>query len=208
MRFGAARGGNEKGLDQACGRGGMRLLRQSSILSAAVRDVLALGPLREASEARLTVSQLHVLKLMTRDGHHQIGQVADLLGVSPPAATKTIDKLEALGLVVRTRSAGDRRATLLSASPRGRRVVRRYEALRRQRLAPALRGYDVEEIDALTRALERFSLALLAEEVVRGGDGACLRCDADIEPGCAVAGLRGGCPCPPVGADPNPRGEA
>ncbi len=53
---------------------------------------------------------------MTLNGRHQAGELAEFLGVSAPAATKNIDKLERFGLVVRSPSKGDRRATQLSAS--------------------------------------------------------------------------------------------
>ena len=110
---------------------------------------------------RLTPSQFHLVKLMSFDGHHQVGEVADFLGVSPPAASKNIDKLERLGLVVRTPSKGDRRATLLSVSRKGRRLVRKYEDLRAARLGPVLKGFGPEEVEQLTRLLERFAVSLL-----------------------------------------------
>jgi DNA-binding MarR family transcriptional regulator len=131
---------------------------------------------------------------MHLNGRHQVGEVADFLGVSPPAATKNIDKLEALGLLVRTPSAGDRRARLLSVSPKGRRLVRRYEQLREERLAPVLAKFHPEELERFASLLERFSLSLLEKEVAGDEDGVCLRCAAYIQSGCPVGQLRGGCP--------------
>jgi len=131
---------------------------------------------------------------MFLNGRHQVGEVADFLGVSPPAATKNIDKLEAHGLVVRAPSKGDRRATLLSVSPKGRRLVRRYEELKTARLAPVLARFRPEELEQLKHLLERFSLLLLEKELAREGDGVCLRCDAYIQSACPVGQLRGGCP--------------
>jgi DNA-binding MarR family transcriptional regulator len=103
------------------------LLRQTHIFASTVREVLEVKLLREVTTAPLTLPQLQLLKLMVRDGQHQLTQVARFLGVSPPAATKNIDKLVGLGLARRERSTGDRRATLLSASPEGRRLVEDYE---------------------------------------------------------------------------------
>ena len=120
------------------GRDVFRLLRYTHIFASAVREILELKLLREISPLPLTLSQFHLLKLMTVNGQHQMGQLADFLGVSPPAATKNIDKLERLKLVVRNPSKGDRRATLLSVSPKGRRLVRKYEELKTARLSPVL----------------------------------------------------------------------
>lgn len=168
------------------------LLRYSHIFASAVREVLELRLLREASPLALTLSQFHLLELMTRNGQHQIGEVAHFLGVSPPAASKNIDKLERLRLVVRSRSQGDRRATLLSVSPVGRRLVRTYEALKAKRLSTLLEEFQPEEIKLLCTLLERFSVALLKLE--SNGPRFCLRCAAYLESDCPVGQLRGGCP--------------
>lgn len=172
----------------------LRLVRHSHIFASAVREVLELKLVREVSATPLSLSQFHVLKLMSLNGEHQVGEVADFLGVSSPAATKNIDKLEALGLVVRSPSKGDRRATLLSVSAKGRRLVRRYEELKAARLSPVLEKFRPEEVEQLSRLLERFSVSLLEEELAGGDDGSCLRCDAYLQSGCPVGRLRGGCP--------------
>jgi DNA-binding MarR family transcriptional regulator len=159
-----------------------------------VREVLERKLIQEVSAVPLTVSQFHLLRLMHLNGRHQVGQVADFLGVSPPAATKNIDKLEALGLLVRTPSTGDRRARWLSVSPKGRRLVRRYEELRAKRLAPVLASFHPEELERFAGLLERFSLSLLEKELTGEGDGVCLRCAAYIQSECPVGRLRGSCP--------------
>ena len=121
--------------------------------------------LREVSSCPLTLSQFHLLKLMSFDGHHQIGELADFLGVTPPAATKNVDKLERLGFILRTPSKQDRRVTLLTASPKGRRLVRKYEALKADRLAPILDEFTPAEIDRLAHLLERFVLSVVDQAV-------------------------------------------
>ena len=168
------------------------LLRQSHIFASVVREVLDLGLLREATPLPLTVSQFHLLKLMSLNGHHQLSHVAQFLGVSAPAATKNIDKLERLGLVSRTPSEGDRRATWLAVSPKGRRVVRKYEGLKSARLAPVLQSFPPAKLEELTKLLECFSVSLLSTEAPSGG--MCLRCAAYIEQGCPVGKILGGCP--------------
>lgn len=172
--------------------GFFRFLRHSHIFASVVREVLEMKLLREVSPCPLTLSQFHLVKLMSLDGHHQVGEVAEFLGVSPPAVTKNIDKLERLGLVIRTPSKGDRRATLLSVSRKGRRLVRKYEELRAARLSPVLARFRREEIEQLAGLLERVSVSLL--DLEPSGGGLCLRCAACIEDGCAVGRIRGGCP--------------
>jgi DNA-binding MarR family transcriptional regulator len=169
-----------------------RLLRYSHVFAAAVREVLEVKYLSEVSTHSLTLPQFHLLKLISINGHHQVGEVAEFLGVSSPAASKNIDKLERLRLVTRTTSPGDRRAILLSASPRGRRLVRQYETLKARRLTPVLNRFRSEEIDQLARLLERFSVLLFDEE--KSEDGFCLRCAAYCEDHCPVGHVLGNCP--------------
>jgi DNA-binding MarR family transcriptional regulator len=168
------------------------LLRNGYIFASAVREIVSEKLLREATTLPLTVSQFQLLKLMTLDGKHRVGELADLLGVTPPAVSKNIDKLEGLGLVVRAPSKGDRRATLLSVSPRGRRLVRKHAELVTARLGPVLEGFRRQELEQFWRLLERFSVSLLNLEA--SADGFCLRCAGYLKNDCPVGQVRGGCP--------------
>lgn len=169
-----------------------RFLRCSHIFSAAVREVMEEKYLAEVSPHYLTQPQFHLLKVIALEGKHQVRDVAEFLGVSSPAATKNIDKLERLGLVARTPSKGDRRATLLTVSPKGRRLVRRYEALKADRLSPVLTRFRPREIEEMSQRLERFSVLLFDME--KSGDRFCLRCAAYGEEDCPIGGILGNCP--------------
>ena len=169
-----------------------RLLRFSHIFASVVREFLELQLLNEVTEEDLSLSQFHLLKLIALDGEHQVGQIAEFLGISPPAATKNIDKMERLGLVSRVPSTGDRRATLLEPSRQGRQLVSRYEALKEDRLGPVLAGFTDKELKHLADLLERFSLRLInAQEPT---SQICLRCSAYYDEECPVPHLQNGCP--------------
>ena len=83
-------------------------------------------------------------------------------------------------------------ATLLSANPKGRDLVRRYEAMKAERLAPILERFEPAEIDQLSHLLERFSVLLFDHE--KSGEGFCLRCAAYVEEHCPVGHVVGNCP--------------
>jgi DNA-binding MarR family transcriptional regulator len=182
----------------------LRILRYSHIFASIVREVLEVKLLREVCHDPLTLSQLHLLKLISFNGQHQVGQMADFLGVSPPAATKNIDKLERLGFVVRTPSKGDRRATLISVSAKGRELVQKYEQCKAALLTPVLAHFRREEAEQFTKLLERFSVLLLG--AASAEPGVCLRCAAYVEPDCPVGEVQGGCryqrACEAVSGDP------
>lgn len=168
------------------------LVRFSHIFSSAVREMLELRLLQEVAPEPLTVSQFHLLKLIALNGTHQVGEVADFLGVTPPAATKNIDKLERLGLVTRRQSTGDRRATLLSSSRRGRELVEQFDTARYERLRRVVERFSAEELKQLTQLLERFSLALI--QCGESADGLCFRCSAYFDENCPIANLHRDCP--------------
>lgn len=169
-----------------------RFLHYGHIFSSAVQEILETKYLREVTPHPITVPQFHLLKLITLRGRHQVGEVAEFLGVSSPAVSKNIDKLAGLGLVTRRTARGDRRVTLISASEEGRQLVLDYEQLKAKRLAPVLQGFDAEEIDRLSEMLERFSLSLFRAE--EPGSGFCLRCAAYGEHDCALVHLDENCP--------------
>lgn len=170
----------------------LRLLRNSHIFASAIQDVFQVDFLHRVSPHSITPSQLQLLRLMSRNGEHMLSEVAEFLGVTPPAASKHVDRLEAFGLVRRQRSLADRRVTLLSASEEGRRVVERYDALAREHLGVVLSGFEPREIEGLSSLLERFAVSLLEESP--DSDGACLRCAAYLADECPIGEIRGGCP--------------
>lgn len=174
------------------GSGNLHLVRHSHIFASVVREVLEVRTLRQATPLPITVSQFHLLKLMCMDGSRPMHEIAGFLGVSPPATTKNVDKLERLGLVVRAASPSDRRETLLSVSERGRRLVREYEERKAERLGAVLSEFTPFELGTLSELLQRFAVSLLRSE--KPERGPCLRCAACLAGGCGVGRVTGGCP--------------
>lgn len=168
------------------------LVRQAHIFSAVVHEILETKILSEVTSDPLSLSQFHLLKLIALGGEHQVGQVADFLGVSAPAASKSIDKLERLGLVSRRSSPGDRRVTMLAPSSKARRLVKRYEDEKTKRLNPVLDAFDHGEVRQLSALLERFSGALIDEEET--GEGLCFRCSAYFDDACPMPHCQENCP--------------
>lgn len=167
------------------------LLRSSHVFSSAVRDVLESRLLREVSDGRVTLRQLHLLHYITLSGHH-VEEVAEFLGVTPPAATRAVDQLERRGLVVRTGSDHDRRIRLLACSVEGQNLIERYRAAGLSRLAAVLESFTDDEIDQLKSLLDRCSVALLASPAA--SDTPCLRCSGNYDPACPVQSAHSRCP--------------
>ena len=82
-----------------------------------------------ASEG-LTQPQFYALRFVSKHGPVKMKELSDELQVTPANVTGVIDRLESRGLIKRTAQRGDRRATLLVLTAKGKalhsRVRRRY----------------------------------------------------------------------------------
>jgi DNA-binding MarR family transcriptional regulator len=82
-----------------------------------------------------------------------VRELAEREGVSPPAMTAYVNRLEAAGLVVRTRSQRDRRRVELALTEEGVRVLRSARSRRTAWLAARLKRLEPEELAAIEDAL-------------------------------------------------------
>jgi DNA-binding MarR family transcriptional regulator len=177
------------------GAGFYRFLRYGHILSSLLREFLESSFLEEFCPHKLTRSQFCFLKLIAGNSELQVCELARCLGVSAASSSKNLDRLEELGLVVRETSPEDRRATLLSASPEGRHLVREFERLKASRLAPVIEELGPERTDELCDLLQEVCLNLLERHMVP--EAPCMRCAGYFRPNCSVEELQGECALKP-----------
>lgn len=168
-----------------------RFLRCGHMLGSLLREILDESYLRRRCPHSLTRVQFCLLKLISVNANLQASEVARYLGVSPAAITKNVDKLERLGLVVRTSSEQDRRAILLSASDDGRLLVREFEEFKAERVLPAMGNLSPEDLDEVCDLLEGICFVLC--ESGANARGFCLRCAGYYEPGCSLRLAQGHC---------------
>lgn len=116
---------------------------------------------REDLESGLGGPALSALSVIVFGGPISLGHLAEAERVRPPTMTRTVQGLEAAGLVRRQTDPGDRRVVRLEATARGRRVLHAARARRVEALASALESLTLEE----HRMLE--SSADLIERVAR-----------------------------------------
>ncbi len=173
------------------GEGYFRFLRYGHILSSLLRELLEDRFLGELSTHPLSRTQFCFLKLITLNADVQIGEVATCLGVTPAASSKTIDKLVMFGLVTRTTSPEDRRATMLQATDAGRRLVRDFEDLKASRLWPVIGALGDDRRQLLCELLEEVCVNLLDQE--KNLNRTCMRCAGYYHADCAVGREQGEC---------------
>lgn len=95
-----------------------------------------------------------MLALSQSDGQTP-GQLAVKLGVRPPTITKTINRLQAQGVLDKRASEEDARQAHIFLTERGRDAIRSIEKSVRKTEKQALKGLDKKEQKALAKLLAR-----------------------------------------------------
>src|SRR2546425_851439 len=110
---------------------------------------------REAHSFGVTGGQASLLAVIERERRIGLGELAAGEGVSAAAMSKHVDRLEAAGLVRRTRgSTGDRRRVEIELTVPGSRVLRRVRSHRTAWLAARLGHLGDRELAAVDAAVE------------------------------------------------------
>jgi DNA-binding MarR family transcriptional regulator len=163
------------------------LLGSVQVFSSAVRDVLEEKLLRQTAGGRLTFSRLKLLKLVAFTDSHTIGDVAAFLGVSNTAASKAVDKLVRRRLLRRTEGHADRRASELSLTGEGRRLLSAYEAARDQKLMEIFSACVPEQLCGTVATLDRLSANMV--DHTANPQELCFRCGIYFREKCRLREL-------------------
>lgn len=106
-------------------------------------------------EDEITQQQFWLLHQLRRQGTLSIGDVAAALGISQSTATTACKRLEASGLVTRTRRDDDERMVDVRLTEHGRGTVEGWRRRRREAVAELLTPLDEAERAQLQRLIER-----------------------------------------------------
>jgi DNA-binding MarR family transcriptional regulator len=117
-----------------------------------------------ATDVQVSPGHIQVLIALTR-GPRSVGQLAEELEVSPPAATQLVDKLAEHGMVDRHNDPADRRVVLVDFVPGMHEVAGRIVGDRRRPLSDAMSKMTDEEALAFVKGLR-----LLAESFGAAGE--------------------------------------
>lgn len=108
-----------------------------------------------ALEHGLTFPQAMLVKTLGERGACTAGDLAAEMGNTPGNITGLLDRLEEQALVSRRRSTEDRRSLRVELTPRGRKLVRAFDAAARAALEEAFARLTQAEVRTLVRLLER-----------------------------------------------------
>jgi len=123
----------------------------TTLLSSTFRQILW----KQALELDLTYSQAQVLFHLARNQNSPMTDVARTFGITLPAVTQVVDRLESKRFVERTSSRRDRRQVLLTLTKAGQALVRDLEASQINGLTEVLQRLQPGERKEVIRGLER-----------------------------------------------------
>lgn len=109
---------------------------------------------RETEQFGITGRQATLLWLVKGSPGLTLRALAGMEGISPPALSGHIDRLERSGLLVRVRSTDDRRRVGLELTEEGDRILRSVRERRTAWLAERLGDLDPAALQAVAAAVE------------------------------------------------------
>ncbi|WP_410586318.1 MarR family winged helix-turn-helix transcriptional regulator [Amycolatopsis sp. lyj-23] len=118
---------------------------------------------RRISDDSLPASQFRALVVLDHHEGINLSSLAELLGTTPPLASRLCDRLQASGFVERTLSKHSGRELSLCLSDRGRAHLNRVRARRKKHIAEALAALPPETREALFAGLTAFHAAARRE---------------------------------------------
>ena len=136
---------------------------QADALNEAIRAIgIRHRELAIAALAPLGIHPGHKLVLLelATAGPRTQAQLAAASGYEPPTITLSVRQLEAAGLVVRSSSLTDGRATIVELSDQGRALLPRLKAAWRQVAGQTVAGLTSTTIDQLTSVLDDLATSL------------------------------------------------
>ena len=137
--------------------------RLNRVLAALFNNVLKAeeAVVKKARAYNLTVTEVHTLEAIGKDGAKTMTFVADILKINVSTLTAAINKLVTKGYVNRFGIPEDRRIVMVELTETGIRAVRQHEAFRLILLRNALSKLTPEETERLIGSLENVNEFML-----------------------------------------------
>ena len=133
-----------------------KVILSPEMVAAELRPVLlrlARELRKETEQLGITARQATLLWLVKRSPGMSLAELASEEGISAPALSGHVDRLERAGLLERVRSSDDRRRVGLTLTSEGERLMRRIRARRTTWLADRLKSLDAGELEAVGAAI-------------------------------------------------------
>ena len=148
---------------------------EPSMRSDLLADVATEAPRQAAAAVRLSIAVAHQLGMPLTDiqcmglleaGPAAPSDLAAQLGLTTGAVTKVLDRLEQIGFVARSPDPADRRRIVITADPKGFRLLTPYYAPMAEKMNRHLSGYSDDELQTVLGFMRAGRIAA-DEEITR-----------------------------------------
>jgi DNA-binding MarR family transcriptional regulator len=130
------------------------------------------------SELGLFAGQEQVLQALANSGPMTMGELAGILRVRPPTASKTVSRLSALKLIERHTEPGDARIVRVKLTKEGKRRAAAIDAIWDEVEAELLEGFDNKDRKRLRKLLRKAAKNLAG---LTGADQTGFETDDELE---------------------------
>jgi DNA-binding MarR family transcriptional regulator len=120
------------------------------------RNILIMEMDAALKELEISSQQMGILLSVTRGLATTPFELSKLLGIDTGLMTRMLDKLEAKGLLERSRSVEDRRVVNLALTSKGEEVAARIPEIAPEVLNARLKNFSKAEFEELRRLLNKF----------------------------------------------------
>lgn len=103
----------------------------------------------------ISINDMHIIDAIGISEPRNMSTVAKAVSVTVGTLTTAINNLVKKGYVSRVRSPEDKRVVLLSLTEKGVAAYEKHAAFHRQMVKTVMDGFEDEEMEVLTRALEK-----------------------------------------------------
>lgn len=103
----------------------------------------------------ISINDMHIIDAIGIKESKNMSAVAKMMSVTVGTLTTAINNLVKKGYVTRVRSAEDKRVVLLTLTEKGVAAYEKHAAFHKKMVQTVMEGFSSEEMDVLTRALEK-----------------------------------------------------
>lgn len=121
------------------------------------------------AESQITMPQMVTMHILAEGGARSVGQIGQMLNLSPSATSHLVDRLHERGFVTREEDPADRRQKHIAITDDGRSLIARLSAARTEQISHAVAEIEPELRERLTEITD-----LIIQQLRRGGPPGCL----------------------------------
>jgi DNA-binding MarR family transcriptional regulator len=125
---------------------------------------------RDHAPGELTHAHIRSLHALHDAGELTAGQLAKSADLNPASVTAMLDQLEDSEIVSRSRSTTDRRVTIVSLTPKGRKLLADKTAKWLGMWRSHLEGFSEDELETATRVVREIGALMDSVAIARAAD--------------------------------------